>query len=248
MYPIICYNEDAVIPDSGTFFVVAANGFYLHKDTGVLSGFVKVESIGLLNEFNCGSEIKFHLRKIPGCIVANVRKIFAEVFDRYRSECCVLLYYSKAYDQYTIVVPQQYVGYACVHYDRPSISNLLNSTPVGTIHSHSDFDAYHSGQDHHDESSFDGVHITFGNNDESSISISASLVMNGERMTVDPLDIMEGIIPSGTGLYNTTECSSFLSDDMDAIMNMIQVGQGEFSKSPLMFHEFVKENSPGGQG
>lgn len=36
----------------------------------------------------------------------------------------------------------------------------------GTIHSHSNFGAFHSGTDDHDETDFDGLHITIGNVDK----------------------------------------------------------------------------------
>jgi len=49
---------------------------------------------------------------------------------------------------------------ACEEFNR-----LLNSgyTVYGTIHSHCDFAAFHSGVDDADETNFDGIHITIGN-------------------------------------------------------------------------------------
>jgi hypothetical protein len=81
-----------------------------------------------------------------------------------------------------------------VKYIRPSSDEDLG-LPVGTIHSHCDFGAFHSGTDHEDESTFDGLHVTFGDITKSEgMSVSVSLVVHNMRCSVSPLLYLEGIV------------------------------------------------------
>jgi hypothetical protein len=64
---------------------------------------------------------------------------------------------------------------------------------VGTIHSHCDFSAFHSGTDERDEATFDGLHLTFGNVNRENFSIAGSVVFCNSRSKVDPSTVCEGI-------------------------------------------------------
>ena len=66
-------------------------------------------------------------------------------------------------------------------------------TMIGDIHSHANFSAFHSGIDDKDEQSFDGLHITIGNNGDAEVSISTSIVSNGQRFIADAGDYVNGI-------------------------------------------------------
>jgi hypothetical protein len=65
---------------------------------------------------------------------------------------------------------------------------------VGTIHSHCDFSAFHSGTDEADESTFDGVHLTFGHVNSDKFSIASSIVFNNNRSKLEPSDVALGIV------------------------------------------------------
>ncbi len=62
----------------------------------------------------------------------------------------------------------------------------------GTIHSHCDFSAFHSGIDDSDELNFDGLHITIGNVD-ADFSFSARYMINQVSFDVELESIIEGI-------------------------------------------------------
>ena len=71
---------------------------------------------------------------------------------------------------------------------------------VGTIHSHCDFGAFHSGTDINDEADFDGLHVTFGHNNRDIFTISASIVVNNIRKSVEPMDFIEGVEKKEVGV------------------------------------------------
>lgn len=196
MYPVYINEEGTKLPTDGEYYVVAGNGIWFRKDTGVFTGFIPVPSVAFLEDLDIrGDTIKCVLPKIPHELVMKTKKFFVQVFKKYHAEACVVLYYDKETGKCTIKVPRQWNDHTAVRYIRPSFSHKEDGLAVGTIHSHCDFGAFHSGTDHIDESTFDGVHITFGDiTNKVGMSISASIVLNGMRCRVDPLVHLEGIL------------------------------------------------------
>jgi hypothetical protein len=64
---------------------------------------------------------------------------------------------------------------------------------VGTIHSHCDFSAFHSGTDTFDESTFDGIHITLGHVNRDQFSMCASMAFNDQRQQMEPENCCTGV-------------------------------------------------------
>ena len=95
---------------------------------------------------------------------------------------------------------------------------MENFLCVGTIHSHCDFGAFHSGTDIGDEEDFDGLHVTFGHNNLVEFSISATIVVNGNRLQVDPLEVLEGIEPvvGKDGKYKFADFAQELVEEWSA--------------------------------
>lgn len=203
MFPVYVYEEGMDLPKKDTYFVVASNGIYLHKDTGLFEGFVKVDQISCIADLPVDTLATTSLPKIPHALVMKIRRFFAQVFEKHHAEACVLLYYNEADGCYFVVAPEQQVSHVAVIYRKEPLSVLFGEEfrwaefacrSVGTIHSHCDFGAFHSGTDDADESTFDGLHLTFGHvNRASGMSVSASIVLNGQRTKIDPLSILEGV-------------------------------------------------------
>lgn len=205
MYPVYVYEEGMDLPKEGTYFVVAGNGIWLHKDTGIVRGFVPVEQISMLSDIDVSVELECSLPKLPARLVWRVKQFFSRVVDKFRAEAEVTLYYNKDKKDYKVHIPKQQVSRAGVRYERAGLTHLEGMADylrVGTIHSHCDFGAFHSGTDINDEADFDGLHVTFGHNDKDVFTISASVVINGERKKVDPLDFMEGIVQDNDDHYH----------------------------------------------
>lgn len=189
--PVIVYENNTELPTTGTFYVVAGNGLFLHKETGVVSAFVPVKNISVLKDLEQKSWVKCFLPKLPFPEVYKIKMFFQKVLELYGGEACVVLYLNKETEKYRIVVPKQYVHRTGVSYKRAN--PMEDYIPVGTIHSHCDFDAFHSGTDVDDEQDFDGLHVTFGHNHQQEFSITSSIAVNGLRQKIDPLAVLEGI-------------------------------------------------------
>jgi hypothetical protein len=195
-FPVHIYEEGMELPKEGTYFLVSGNGLWLHKDTGIVRAFVPVDNISVLQSLDAEAWVDCQLPKLPAKYVWQIKTFFKKVVERYRSEATTTLYYSKEKKEFKIHIPQQRVSHAGVVYRRTAMTGLegLESyLPVMTIHSHCDFGAFHSGTDIGDEEDFDGVHCTFGHNDKDEFTISASVVVNGRRLSVDPSKVLEGI-------------------------------------------------------
>jgi hypothetical protein len=206
MFPVYVYNEDLELPDHGTYYLVAGNGLWLHKDTGVVRAFVPVENISVLEDLDVECFVECCLPKIPAQHVWRIKTFFKNVVSEHRSEASTSLYYNKETKEFKIHVPPQSVTHGSVSYKREALTHIdgmENFLCVGTIHSHCDFGAFHSGTDIGDEEDFDGLHCTFGHNNLEEFSISASVAVNGNRMLVNPLDVLEGIepVPGQEGKY-----------------------------------------------
>lgn len=192
--PVIVYDDASELPASGTYFIVAANGLFLNKDNGVVTALVPVDKISILKELDPTSRIQWMLPQIPFEHLYKVKLFFQRVVEKYRSEACVLIYFNKTTQQFKTLASHQNVTHYGVGYKIPATEkNLDGFILVGTIHSHCDFEAFHSETDIKDESDFDGLHITIGNNDKNDFTVSACVVVNGNRQSIDPKLVIEGL-------------------------------------------------------
>lgn len=196
MFPVHIYEEGKELPKEGTYFLVAGNGLWVHKEMPAYNGFVKVNNISCLVDLNVADYLKYKLPKLPVILTWKIQRFFKEVVDKYNAESCVILFYNFEKNCWKVHVPDQKVGHSSVQYVREGATSLPHMDgylSVGTIHSHCDFGAFHSGTDSADENTFDGFHATFGHNNRCDFSISASFVINGTRFKLNPLDCLEGI-------------------------------------------------------
>ncbi len=196
LFPVYIYEEGLELPTEGTYYLVSGNGLWLHKDTGIVRGFVPVDNISVLEDLKAEAQIGMNMPKLPAKFVYKIKKFFQEVVGIYHAESATILYYNKHTGEFKVQVTDQNVSHGGVHYKRIGLSHtdeMADFLRVGTIHSHCDFNAFHSGTDIRDEEDFDGLHCTFGHNDREQFTITASIVMNGHRMSVDPSTVLEGI-------------------------------------------------------
>jgi len=176
MVSIVIYQKNVILPE-GNCYIIARDGVYLKKDTGLISAIVKVDKLSFLENIIPGAEIK--VPPIPLELFVQIRLFFREVYKLYKSESIVLLYYNDQRKKFKLIAPPQIVGSAQVSYASDFRENGFKL--VGSIHSHADFSAFHSGIDQRDEAHFDGLHITVGNVNQKYFSISTEVVVNNNR-------------------------------------------------------------------
>jgi len=194
MIPVYYFDKmPDVLPEDDACYIVSKH-IYLKKKTGLIDSMVQVQTIDMgevLPEY-----ARMNLPKIKAKTFGEVVGFFGMIFKEHRSEAGTILNLKthptkpnlKKID-YT--VPHQRVSGGGCKYDIVIGPSYLN---CGTIHSHADFGAFHSGTDVNDERYFDGLHITVGHVTQLPFcSISASVVVNGKRILVDPCHYIEGI-------------------------------------------------------
>jgi hypothetical protein len=194
------------LPQEGTFYLVTADGLYIHRDEILFKSLVKIKHciphLGTINP-----QVTMKVDKIPGDVLYKARLFFRHVFKRLHAESELDLHYHKEKKEYLLVCRNQTVSHGSVNYgllrrdlvaDKETKERLLQLSEqgywrVGTIHSHCDFNAFHSGTDRHDESVIDGIHITVGHVDKKCFSLAASIVDSDNRFSIDPETMVLGI-------------------------------------------------------
>jgi len=191
MLPIYIFDGKTVLPETGTFYVIAKGGIYLHKDTGLINALVKIDGISPLEEIKVHA--KFKLPHLPSELIVQALLFFRSVYQKHRAEAMVLLYFSESKQQFSIDAPSQEVSHSGIKYIPNTDYIKDNVKLVGTIHSHADFSAFHSGTDVHDEKDFDGIHITIGNVDKPYFSISSTTAVNSNRFVQESEELIDGL-------------------------------------------------------
>jgi PRTRC genetic system protein A len=194
MFPVHVNDGSKPIPTDDICYIIGKDGIYLKKKLGMVESLIKVDNISILQPVEQYGKI--HLPKIPGKLMAKVVGFFREAYDKYSGEAASILYFNEKTKQYKVVIPEQKVSGAAVDYEVDLEEKMPNFRLVGTIHSHANFGAFHSGTDSADEKNFDGLHITVGNvkGSNGSFSLSTSIVINGTRFTVPDSDYIENVI------------------------------------------------------
>ena len=189
--PVYLYEKGLELPETGKYYVVAKDGVYIHMDARYGSALVKCDGIPWLESAH--NDIKLSLPKIPGRIIGQALYFFRMVWKRHHSESEVTVYYSPSSKQYMLWCPTQEVTMGGVSYDRldrPALEDLKAEGGedfhlVGTIHSHCNFSAFHSGTDTYDEDTEDGIHITLGHVDQDEFSMVASMAVGAGNIDSD---------------------------------------------------------------
>jgi len=171
--------------------------------------------------------INMNLPKIPPEIIYRALLFFRKVYRKHRSESAVILCFNVETNEYSLYCPKQDVSGAHVDYDRryykrtkrgevhfppdhetpdqnygkvdPVMCEMVKNgfQMVGSIHSHANFSAFHSGTDTHDEASMNGVHITLGHVADGEFSWASSLALNDHREQVEAENVAVGVVRVG---------------------------------------------------
>ena len=101
-------------------------------------------------------------KKIPLHMLSQFHDFAAKNFAKRKAECSAYLTYNDATDDWKLFIPEQYVSHSSVNHKLEPGAIKDGYRAVGTIHSHCDFGAFHSGTDKHDMGKMPGLHITIG--------------------------------------------------------------------------------------
>lgn len=191
------------------YYVIAEEGTFLYRGTQIgnalLPDFKKIPSLGKTG-YKKGTFI-WTAENIPSNIIAQATDYFRRIFNKHGSEAEVLITMHNETHEFRLFVPYQRVTamgvksvYEPTHIDR-------NYTVVGTIHSHCNFGAFHSGTDSGDASDMDGIHFTIGMLQNNPPQIVAMAVMSGKEFhyedpaTIADLDFLAATAPEWWDQY-----------------------------------------------
>lgn len=100
--------------------------------------------------------------KVPAWVLSQAHDFFRTIWEKEKAESSVYILYSRTGAEFKLYAPEQYVTGASVNHKLDRDELPAGFTPVGTIHSHCNFSAFHSGTDTNDMAKMPGLHITIG--------------------------------------------------------------------------------------
>lgn len=174
-------------PENGPYIIATKDGYYVHRKFHF--GRVLVPTKEAPATPSATPTLWTDFEKLPTELIGQAYSFFKAIYEKRKSEAMVDITWSKEHG-YRLFVPPQTATGGGVNAKR----NLehYRGRIVGTIHSHCNFNAYHSGTDTHDADDHDGLHITIGDvlKDQPSIAIMISVAK--ERWSLELSDIIEG--------------------------------------------------------
>jgi len=145
----------------------------------------------------------FNDRKLPVHIIEQAHDFFRQVWHKQKTESSVYILQHPVTNDYKMYVPEQYVTKVSVNHKMEPGEIQHGYRAIGTIHSHCDFGAFHSGTDDHDMKKMPGLHITIGHVDQDVPEFAFALSVNGVRFDIKREDIIDEEVKVDKNGYNT---------------------------------------------
>lgn len=197
LFEVIAHNGDGIasLPEPEVpYYVIAKEGYFLHRKTQIGNALIRElkqpNSLGRVGYAN--GVFTWTGEKIPGSIISQAHDFFKRIYDKHHAEAEVLITMHNETNQFRLFVPFQRVTHMGVKSVYEPTHIHKDYTVVGTLHSHCDFTAFHSGTDSSDASEMDGVHFTIGKVDSPEPQIVAMVSMAGKEFHYkDPSEIAD---------------------------------------------------------
>jgi proteasome lid subunit RPN8/RPN11 len=144
-----------------------------------------------LPELPAGALLQYDIPKIPIELLGQAWSFFRTIYNRLRTEAMLDITWHPD-KGYRLFVPHQTVTAMSVDAKRKAEHYANGGMVVGTIHSHCDFGAFHSGTDTHDAGEHDGLHITIGKNLSDPPELAIMISANKKNWDFKLEDIADG--------------------------------------------------------
>jgi Prokaryotic homologs of the JAB domain len=196
LFEIVALNEDGIDKaphPTVPYYIKAREGNFLYRDTQIGTVLLPEKKMPDLGRVGYAQGVfSWKGEKIPGRIISQAQDFFKRIYMKHHAEAEVLITMHNETGEFRLFIPYQRVSHAGVKsiYEPTHVNK--NYTVVGTLHSHCDFSAFHSGTDSGDASDMDGVHFTIGHNMRDVPEIVAMVAMNGKEFHYkDPAEIAD---------------------------------------------------------
>ena len=188
-------GHEALPEPRNPYFVIGGRQRYLHKKMHFGNVLVPVEKIDTLPDLDpkWKAYAWFDIPPIPAAMIGQAWSFFRSVYNNRKSEAMLDLYHHREHG-YRFFVPPQIASGGGVKCVRDPEHIEVGWRLVGTIHSHCDMTAYHSGTDTHDADGHDGIHFTIGHVTKNPCQIAVMASANGIRWDLKIEDVVDGDI------------------------------------------------------
>lgn len=151
------------------YYVATSKGPFLHKRTVLGRVWVKVDKIDHLPDPDEDAERNRYIYsapQIPGLLIGQAVAWFRRIWEEHHTEAALLITYKEDDPRlFRLFAPPQKCGGAHVEFAYDPTTIEEGWAVVGSIHSHCNFSAHHSGTDTKDATDIPGIHITIGHVD-----------------------------------------------------------------------------------
>lgn len=196
MLPVYLKTSDAEAPADPVYYVVAANGTFLVRNTALFTATTATAKvIGLERQ---QQEVRLHFPKIPRAVMERIIGFFRMVYLRWDGEAIAFLFYAPDRREFQAEVPPQTLprcrsgeGWRTAgRLEYVTIPRPEGFLKLGDAHSHRGSPAFFSSIDDRDDNE-DGLRIVIGRLDRARVQVRTSFVANGCRFPVAPHDVIE---------------------------------------------------------
>jgi hypothetical protein len=196
MLPVYLKTGNAQPPADSVYYVVAANGTFLVRNTKLFTATTaSAEVVGLERQ---RQEVRLHFPKIPRAVMERLIGFFRMVYLRWDGEAIAFLFYAPDRREFRVEIPPQtlplFRSGECWRtegrLEYASIARPEGFLKLGDAHSHRDSPAFFSSIDDRDDSE-DGLRLVVGRLDRIRVQVRASFVANGCRFALPPQDVIE---------------------------------------------------------
>lgn len=200
VHPPMEKPDDYPLPDNGPYYIYTRNGWLVHRRFHWGRGLFRTKeppSIAQPTPF-LWSDVGIPIERI-----GQAWSFFRSIWETRHSEAMLDLIFDpdearrakrtakQGFDDlgYRWMVWPQQASSGGVECKRDTTK--IRGQRVGTIHSHCDFGAYHSGTDEHDAKEDDGLHITLGHVNTNKPSIAIMMSVSGDKWHYKPEELWE---------------------------------------------------------
>lgn len=185
MSVIVPMKMDDLPPDPVPYWAATSKGWFINTPT--LFGVAQVITDNppeVLPQFE--ELFRFNGKKLPLYILSQAHDFFRKVWNKQKTESSAYICHNPGTDDFKLFIPEQYVTSVSVNHKLDAGQPGKGYQAIGTIHSHCDFSAFHSGTDTHDMGKMPGLHITLGHVDREEPEIAIAMSIADRRF--DPIE------------------------------------------------------------
>lgn len=186
LVPLLTDEQVLEAPTKGPYYIATKRGFMVHKTTHWGRVVVPVDEVPSLAN---SDSLLYHDINLPPELIGQAWSFFRAVWHERKSEAMVDITWNPDRGYRLFVPPQKASGGGVKAERKPE---HYRGQIVGTIHSHCNFGAFHSGTDENDANGQDGLHITIGRVDTDKLDIAIMVSANAIKWPLELSDITTG--------------------------------------------------------